>query len=212
MPKSLLPKGMLVPTTTARLPGGWHGPVENASQRGASASFMLLGAKPSGAPPAHATAPPLPQHTQCLQVIPSLVQASRAQEPLDHVGARRAPDGVPASGTFSPRREGTWWLSFQVEEQLWGDRAKSPGQGNSWVLGMQSRGPGSVSPKMAKPVSDSQPAARSSTCQGGREFGEDSWRGARRPVNLRLCSIPPGHPLGPPSGSSIPLGQRRPLP
>lgn len=44
---------------------------------------------------------------------------------------------------------------------------------------------------------DSQPAARSSTCRGGREFGEDSWRGARRPVNLRLCSIPPGSPARP---------------
>lgn len=117
MPASLLPKGMLVPTATARLPGGWHGPVENASQPGAWASFMLLGAKPSGAPLAHAMAPPLPHHIQSLQVIPSLGQASLAKSRWTTWGqGETLMESQPREPSLPGVR--TWWLSFQGEEQL----------------------------------------------------------------------------------------------
>lgn len=88
--------------------------------------------------------------------------------------------------TFAPRCEGTWRSSFYAEEQLPDVRAKGPEQGDSWVLKVQGRGPGSVSPKMAKPVNRPQPAAQSSTCRG-RTLWRTAGGGGRLLLNLHLC-------------------------
>lgn len=53
-----------------------------------------------------------------------------------------------------------------------------------------------MSPKMAEAV-DGLPASCSEQHLPGCEFGEDSWRGGRRLVNLQLCRSPLWSPSWP---------------
>lgn len=189
MPASLLPKGMLVPTATARLPGGWHGPVENASQPGAWASFMLLGAKPSGAPLAHAMAPSLPQHIQSIQVIPSLAQASLAKSPWTTWGpGETLMESQPREPSLLGVR-GHGGSASKERSNFEGIELRAQGKATAGCWECKAEAQEACCLKWQSLSADSQPAAQSSTCPGGREFGEDSWRGGRCPVNLRLCSV-----------------------